>query len=258
MNDELELAHLLADAAGAIIQAGYTPGVTIAHQLKDDGTPVSQTDREVEEELLGLVREHRPQDAFIGEEVGAHGTARRRWVVGGIDGTTNFVRGEPLWGTLVALVEDDLPVLGMHSSPAQQRRSWATKGGGAWTARHDAPGDGTARRLRVAAAPSGRPRVNIELAWEGHPTRPTVERLLGKVDLVSMTTHPALMVAGGEIDLAAQVAGGPWDFAAVMAIVQEAGGRCVDLHGQPACAPAPPILHLGAIGPAELRRLLES
>jgi histidinol-phosphatase len=257
LDDDLRFVHLLADAADAITRAAFTPGTSLEHDLKDDGTPVSETDRAVEQALLAHVQAHRPDDAFLGEEVGAHGSSRRCWVVDGVDGTNNFVAGDPRWGTLIALVEDDVPVVGLNTGPAQRRRWWAARGGGAWTAELD-PRRGTARAepLQVAAPPADPPRACLELAWEGHPTRATVDRLSGKVRQVPMSTHAGLLVASGEADLAVHVAGGPWDVAAVMLIVSEAGGRCVDLAGADVDAPRPPVVYLGGLQPAELRHLL--
>lgn len=221
--DDLALAHLLADAADQISRAAFVPGEDLDHQLKPDGTPVSATDRKVEEALLALVDAHRPEDALLGEEVGPHGDGRRHWVVDGIDGTVNFVAGRPLWGTLIALVEDGVPVLGMHSAPAQRSRTWAYRDAGAWQAESDGESVHPARQLSVAPPSGDRPlRANLELAWTTHPLYAVVQRMRPDVEHVAMTTHPGLMVAAGELDLAVQLGGGPWDLAAIMAIV---GGR---------------------------------
>lgn len=258
MDDDLGFAHVLADAADEITRASYVPGGTMEYGIKHDGTPVSETDHAVEQALLALVRRHRPGDAFLGEEVGEHGTGRRRWVVDGIDGTSSFVNGDPLWGTLIALVHDEAPALGMNSSPAQGRRWWATRGSGTWTKPHDRADPASSVPLKVAGLLEGRrPRANVELVGERHGTRPIVDRLVGRIEPVAMTAHPGLMVAAGEIDLAVQVTGGPWDFAAVMIMVLEAGGRCLDLQGADVGVPQPPMVYTGAIDPEHLRRLLD-
>lgn len=257
-SDDLAFAQQMADAADAITRGAFVPGRSVDHRLKDDGTPVTTTDLAVEQELLALVRAHRPGDAFLGEEVGEHGTSHRCWVVDGVDGTTNFVKGRPLWGTLIALVEDGRPELGLNTSPGQHRRWWATRGGGAWTRSIVNPGTpSAATALRVATSPAVPPRANLELAWEAHPARPVVEPLVDKTASMAMTTHPALMVASGELDLAVQLAGGPWDFAAVMVIVQEAGGQCVDLSAATVERPRPPIMYLGPIEVEALQALLD-
>lgn len=253
--DDLRFAHLLADVADGISGGSFAIGASIDHEIKDDGTPVSATDRAVEEALLERVRTHRPADSFLGEEVGQHGDGRRCWIVDGIDGTINYVAGDPRWGTLIALLEDGAPVLGMNSSPAQGQRWWATLGGGSWVA---SPGSAVeeARRLRVSRAPTGLPRANLELVWPGDPHRPLVDGLSEKVQLVDMATHPGLMTANGDVDVAIHVAGGPWDFAAVMLIVREAGGRCVDLSGTEVLRPEPPVVYLGGLAPEDFLHLL--
>lgn len=257
LDEDLRVAHLLADSADAITRAAFVAGGSVEHRLKHDGTPVSETDLAVEQELLTLVKRHRPGDAFLGEEVGEHGHSRRRWLVDGVDGTNNFVTGDPRWGTLIALLEDDTPVVGVNTSPGQDHRWWAARDGGAWVTALDPPGDAPVLRLQAPSTPVDRPRANVELAWESHPSRPVVDRLAGKVRHVSMTTHPGLMIANGEADLAVQLAGGPWDFAAVMVIVEEAGGRCVDLAGVEVRLPQAPVIYLGGISTKELGQLLE-
>ena len=257
LDEDLAFAHLLADAADAITRAAFVAGGSVAHRLKDDGTPVTATDVAVEQALLACVQEHRPADGFLGEEVGEHGHRGRRWVVDGVDGTTNFVTGDPRWGTLIALVEGDTPLIGVNTSPAQGCRWWASRGGGAWSAALDHSGAATAMPLEVAAPPVGGIRANVELAWETHPSRPVVEGLVGATRHIAMTTHPGVMVANGEADLAVQLAGGPWDFAAVMVIVQEAGGHCVDLAGVEVRQPRAPMIYLGGVTASELAQLLD-
>lgn len=257
LDEDLQFAHLLADAADAVTREAFVAGGSVEHRLKDDGTPVSATDLAVEQDLLALVRQHRPRDAFLGEEVGEHGRSRRRWVVDGVDGTNNFVTGDPRWGTLIALLVDDIPFVGVNTGPAQGRRWWASRHGGAWVAALDQPEGAPATPLEVAPAPTDLPRAVVELAWETHPSRPVVDRLTGKVQQVAMSTHAGLMVAGGEADLAVHLDGGPWDFAAVMLIVDEAGGRCVDLAGVEVRLPKAPVIYLGGIGSTELGQLLD-
>lgn len=255
LEDDLALAHRLADAADAIAGAAFVADGSVAHRMKADGTPVSDVDHAVEDRLLALIREHRPGDAVLGEEVGQHGSARRRWALDGIDGTRDFVSGSPLWGTLVALLLGDRPVLGVHTSPAQGKRTWAAAGRGAWRADLPGPRDRD-RRLQVSDAPGdGCLRANTELAWATHPSRPVVDRLVADMAESPMTTHPGLMVAAGDIDLAVALGGGPWDFAAIMAVVWEAGGRCLDLQGQDVEAPAAPMIFASPTATEQVRRL---
>ena len=254
LSADLAFAHVLADAADAITRSAFLAGRAVDHELKADGSPVSATDKAAERTVLDLVVANRPTEAVVGEEVGVHGTSRRTWTVDGIDGTTNFVKGSPLWSTLIALVEDDMPVLCVKSSPAQGRRWWAARGRGAWSCEY---GSSVAQRLAI-----WQPRADrlitacVDLAWSGHPIRASIDRLATRVNIVGMTTHPAVMVASGEIDLAVQAAGGPWDFAGVMPLVWEAGGRCVDLDGREVRRPQPPIIYVGNVTGDEVRQLL--
>ena len=119
--DDLAFAVQMADTADRITMRHFT-GDALSHELKADGSPVSEAAREVEEALRRLVRAERPADAFLGEEVGADGTARRRWIVDGIDGTVVYVHGGTGWGTEIALEVDGRVVVGVSTSPAMQRR----------------------------------------------------------------------------------------------------------------------------------------
>jgi histidinol-phosphatase len=250
---DLELALELADIADEITLAGFRPGGSVEHERKPDGSPVSPYDVAAEQAILSALGTHRPQDAMLGEEVGSHGRARRRWIVDGIDGTAMFVRGDPLWGTLIALVEDGIPTVGVCSSPAQAARWWASPGEGAWArSGHGAP----LERLRVAGEP-GRPlRVNVELANDGHPLKPSLDRLAHDTVTVPMRAHPAIMVARGEVDVVVHPDGGPWDVAALMPIVWEAGGGCFHLDGDACRTPERPMVYAGNVPADELQALL--
>lgn len=253
IEDDLALAHLLADAADEITRAAFVAGETLEHEMKEDGTPVSAVDEAVEQRLLDMVRGHRPGDAVLGEEIGAHGRGNRRWVIDGIDGTNNFVAGSPLWGTLIALADGDAPILGVNTGPAQGRRWWAARHRGAWVGQH---GAAAGERLSVAEpSAGGRLTACIAPRWEAHPRAAAIERLVERVDLVPATTHAGLMVAAGDIDLALHLDGGPWDFAGVMPIVWEAGGGCLDLDGHDVDLPRPPIIYVGSMTPETARGL---
>ena len=102
---------------------------------KPDLTPVTDADEAVEESIRRTLSRVRSRDAVTGEEQGSTGHSQRRWIVDPIDGTKNFVRGVPVWATLIALAVDDEVVLGVVSAPLLQRRWWASTGAGAWTGR---------------------------------------------------------------------------------------------------------------------------
>ena len=130
MSDDLELAQRLADAADVISLPRFRSGLEI--ETKPDLTPVTEADRAVEAELRRILGEERPGDAILGEEEGAAGSGARRWLLDPIDGTRNYARGIPVWGTLIALEVDETVQLGLVSAPALGRRWWAERGGGAF------------------------------------------------------------------------------------------------------------------------------
>ncbi|MGH4016882.1 MAG: histidinol-phosphatase [Pseudonocardiaceae bacterium] len=234
LDPDLALALALADIADAITldRAG-------AHDLraehKPDRTPVTDADIAVEDAVRAMLAVRRPQDSVLGEERGGPGEgdrAARVWVLDPIDGTKNFLRGLPIWATLIALVQDGTPVVGVVSAPALRRRWWAAAGLGAQTRDMD----GCARAITVSGV--------SELAdayvstthlgsWVEHHSR---EAYLALVDACwenrafgDFWQH--CLVAEGVIDLAAEPIVGPWDVAAVQVLVEQAGGRCTDLAG---------------------------
>src|SRR6195952_3945467 len=131
--DDVTLALQMADEADALTLARF--GALDLHiETKPDLTPVTDADKSAEELLRGLLVANRPEDAVLGEEFG--GTAvftGRQWVLDPIDGTKTFVRGVPVWSTLIALLEDGVPTVGVISAPALARRWWASSGEGAFT-----------------------------------------------------------------------------------------------------------------------------
>src|SRR3954469_851268 len=132
--DDLRLAHVLADDADSITTSRFR-ALDLHVMSKPDLTPVTDADQAVEEAIRRTRSRVRSRDAITGEEQGSTGHSQRRWVFDPIDGTKNFVRGVPVWATLIALAVDDEVVLSVVSAPQLQRRWWASKGGGAWTGR---------------------------------------------------------------------------------------------------------------------------
>src|SRR5437773_10295407 len=133
-NDDLRLAHVLADGADDITTRRFR-ALDLRVETKPDLTPVSDADRAVEDQIRGTLKRARPRDAVLGEEYGRTGYGRRCWVIDPIDGTKNFVRGVPVWATLIALMDGDEVVVGMVSAPSLARRWWAARGAGTWTGR---------------------------------------------------------------------------------------------------------------------------
>jgi histidinol-phosphatase len=228
---DLELALTLADAADAITRDRF--GATdLVVESKPDLTPVSDADRAVEQAIRSQLATDRPDDAFAGEEFGTTGTGPRKWVVDPIDGTKNFVRAVPVWATLIALLEDGDPVVGVVSAPALGRRWWAARGAGAWTTALGA----APRRLAVSrVAELG----DASLSYSSLAGWQTLGRRDAFVALMDACWRSRaygdfwsyMLVAEGAVDLAAEAELSLWDIAALAPIVTEAGGRFTALDG---------------------------
>ena len=229
--DDLRFAHVLADAADDITIRRFR-ALDLQVETKPDLTPVTDADRAVEEQLRSVLRRARPRDAVHGEELGRTGFGPRCWVVDPIDGTKNFVRGVPVWATLIALMMGDEPVVGVVSAPTLARRWWAARDGGAWTGR----GLTKASRCRVSGVTQLKDASLSYSSLSGWEDHGTLDCFLGLSRSVWRTraygdfwSH--VLVAEGAVDLAAEPAVSVWDMAAIQVIVEEAGGRFSDLTG---------------------------
>ncbi len=231
--NDLTLAAQLADAADKITTARFG-ALDLAVRRKPDRTPVTDADTAVEDAVRALLSEHRPADTVAGEERGGSvPDTGRAWVLDPIDGTKSFLRGVPVWATLIALVDGGEPVVGMISAPLLGRRWWASDGDGAWVRDHAGE-----RRISVSAVAelSDAYLSTTDLgSWAEHHSR---ERYLALVDACWETrafgdfwSH--CLVAEGAIDLAAEPIVNPWDVAAAQVLVTEAGGVFSDIHGRP-------------------------
>jgi histidinol-phosphatase len=228
---DLRLALALADLADAITVNRFRASDLVVAS-KPDLTPVSDADQAVEQAIRDRLESDRPADAFFGEESGSRGAGARKWVVDPIDGTANYVRGVPVWASLIALLEDDEPVLGVVSAPALGSRWWAAVGEGAYAQSAGAP----PRSIAVSAV-AGLADASLSYAslagWAE----------LGKFDaIVELTTRvwrsraygdfwSYMLLAEGAVDLAAEPELSLWDMAALAPIVTEAGGRFTGLNG---------------------------
>jgi histidinol-phosphatase len=231
--DDLELALTLADAAD-VITMGRFGATDLVVESKPDLTPVSDADRAVEQSLRARLHHARPEDAVSGEEFGSRGSGNRRWVIDPIDGTKNFVRGVPVWATLIALMTDDEPVVGVVSAPALGRRWWASTGFGAYASALGA----TPRRLavsKVATLSDASLSYSSLSGWQargrGDAFRALTETVWRSRAYGDFWSY--LLVAEGAVDLAAEPELSLWDMAALVPIVTEAGGRFTALDGTP-------------------------
>lgn len=232
-DDDVRLAHVLADAADAASMARFQ-AADLRVDTKADGSPVSDADTEVEERIRGTLARARPRDAITGEEGGATGQSARRWIIDPIDGTRNYVRGIPVWATLIALAVDDEVVAGLVSAPALDRRWWAARGQGARTGRSLAK----ARRCAVSSVQA---IGDATLSYTGISSWERAGRLEQFFGLMRSCSRSRgfgdfwsyVLVAEGAVDIACEPALELYDMAAPAVIVAEAGGRFTSLDGVP-------------------------
>ena len=235
--DDLRLAHVLADRADSVTLDRFK-ALDLKIDTKPDLTPVSDADRAVEQLLRGDLKRARPRDAVMGEEYGSTGHGPRRWVIDPIDGTKNYIRGVPVWATLIALMElgpgGEQPVVGMVSAPALNRRWWAAKGAGAYTGRSLTK----ANRIQVSEVSQLEDASFAYSSLTGWEDR---DRLNAFLDLSRTCWRtraygdfwPYMLVAEGAVDICAEPELSIWDMAATCVIVEEAGGRFTGLDGVP-------------------------
>ena len=230
--DDLRLALALADRADELSLASFRSSDLVV-DTKPDLTPVTEADRGVERELRSLIAAQRPDDGILGEEYGITGGTERRWILDPIDGTKNYVRGVPVWATLIALLVDDDVVLGVVSAPALGRRWWAARGEGAFATD---PTSADARRLRVSAVATladASFSYSDSVGWAERGAAAGFEALLTQTwrqrAYGDFWSH--MMVAEGVVDVAAEPSLESYDMAALIPIVEEAGGRLTAYDG---------------------------
>ncbi len=234
-DDDLRLAHVLADAVERVTLARFLAEDLVV-ESKPDLTPVTDADRAAEEHIRAQLKRTRPRDAVEGEEFANTGHGPRRWIIDPIDGTKNFVRGVPVWATLIGLVDDDRPVLGLVAAPALGRRWWAANGSGAWSGRSLS----SAKRMHVSQVDSvGDASLSYSSvsSWRDVHRR---EEFLGLADDCWRTRAYGdfwsyMLVAEGAVDIAAEPDLEVYDMAALVPIVTEAGGRFTSLDGVDGC-----------------------
>ncbi len=257
--DDLALAHMLADTADAISLHRFR-SLNLRVNSKPDLTPVSDADTAVEKALRATLARTRPRDGVFGEEFGATdapaGPGQRRWVIDPIDGTKNYIRGIPIWATLIALMDGDRPVVGLVSAPALGRRWWAAIGHGAFAGRHTA----AATPIRVSGV---RRLADASFCYSSLPAWEETDRLPAMLDIMRRTWRSRaygdfygyMLVAEGAVDIMVEPELALWDIAALVPIVTEAGGTFTDLDGQPGPGGGSAIATNGALHIDVLDRL---
>lgn len=232
MND-LDLAIELADLADAISHERFA-AQDFTVETKPDLTPVTECDRAVEKAIMDHLAVLRPNDSVLGEEFGSHGDSPRRWIVDPIDGTKNFVRGVPVWATLISLYDGETPLVGVVSAPALGRRWWAETGRGAFAQAFGQP----ARAITVSDVDSLADASLSYASLGGWRELGIREEFLGLCDAVWRTRgygdfYSYMLVAEGAVDLACEPELALYDMGALVPIVLEAGGTFTNTAGVP-------------------------
>ena len=220
MNADLTFAFTLADAADAITTARFR-ATDLRVETKPDLSPVSEADRAAEEAVRALVAASGRGEGVLGEEFGDDG-GDAKWIVDPIDGTTNYVRGVPVWATLLALERDGVVCASVVSAPALGHRWWAVRGEGAFA-------DGSQCRVSAVArlehaSVSSTSARRMPAGWSAVVERAWTNRGLG-----DFWQH--CLVAEGALDVACDRVMQVWDYAPVQLVVEEAGGRCTTFAG---------------------------
>jgi histidinol-phosphatase len=216
----LAFAHELADVADAITMNRFR-ALDLRVDTKPDLSPVSEADRNAEEAIRDSVRASGRGETVLGEEFGDDG-GDVKWIVDPIDGTKSYVRGIPVWATLLALQREGVVELGLVSAPALGRRWWAIRGEGAFAG---------GERSRVSAISRVEDCTITTTSARNMPEgwRTLVERAWSNRGLGDFWQY--CLVAEGSVDIACDSVVEVWDFAPVQILVEEAGGRCSTFTG---------------------------
>jgi histidinol-phosphatase len=229
----LEVAQAACDEADELARAHFRRDLQI--ETKPDRSFVTQADTAIERRIRARLTAAFPGHGLVGEEYGtSDGGASVRWYIDPIDGTHNFIRGIPLFGTLLAVERDGELQAAVMSAPALDERWWAHRGGGAWARDRGAP---EPRRIEVSGVTSlGDAQVlygsGRDIADSGRA--PGFEALLRDVwrERGFGDFWGYALIAEGAAEVMVEVELSPWDAAAPALIVEEAGGRATDLDGR--------------------------
>jgi histidinol-phosphatase len=246
---DLTTALRAADAADAVTLPRFR-AADLTIDTKADTTLVTEADRRAEQVIREVIGREAPNDAILGEEYGSHGGGSRRWIIDPIDATVNFVRGVPVWGTLIALEVEGAVTCGVVSAPALGMRWWAHRGDGAWC---------NDRRISVSDvsdlggaqlslnSPDGLPPARLEAALA---LSRQCSRTRGFGDFWAF-----MLLAEGAVDIVIEPVAAVWDLAPLTVIVEEAGGRFTSLDGHPGIDHGHALASNGHLHPAALAAL---
>jgi myo-inositol-1(or 4)-monophosphatase len=234
----LDFAHGLADLSGTIIRPYFRKSLAVANKgEKGAFDPVTKADRAAERAIRRAIKERWPDHGLIGEELGSSGHNRRfRWVVDPIDGTRAFIMGSPLWGTLIGLLEEEKPILGLMDQPFTGERFWSGAAGA-----HMRVGTGKPRRIQTRAcaslAEATLTTTHPELFAKGREAQ-AFARLAERVRMTRYggDCYGYCLLAAGFVDLVVEAGLKAHDVVALIPIIERAGGRITTWEGGPAAA----------------------
>lgn len=231
ISDDLSLALTLAGDAD-LVSADRFRAIDLAVELKADRTHVTDADRRVEDVIRTHLADARPHDGIFGEEYGIEGDATRQWIIDPIDGTANFMKGLPIWGTLISLAVNGVPVVGVVSAPALGKRWWGARGLGAFVSTDH----GEPKPLRVSDTANLAEASISYNSITGWDDAGYLDELVGLTRAVwrsraigDMWSY--MLVAEGVLDVAGEFDLKPYDMAALVPIIEEAGGRFTSIEG---------------------------
>jgi histidinol-phosphatase len=230
--DDLSLALKLAGDADLISMERFE-ALDLSVTTKPDRTPVTDADTAVERSIRAGIEAARPHDSILGEEYGTEGSSPRQWIIDPIDGTANFMRGVPIWGTLIALAIDGVAHVGVVSSPALGKRWWGATGHGAFgmSQGHEP------QKLQVSGVADladATISYNSIQGWDGanHLDQLiTLQRQVFRARSIG-DAWAYMLLAEGHLDAVGEWDLKPYDMAALIPIIEEAGGRFTSLEGE--------------------------
>lgn len=233
---DLRLARELANIADEVSMS-YFGSRDLGIYEKEDRTHVTDGDRAVERALRDRLERDRPADGIYGEEYGVEGSSSRQWIIDPIDGTANFMRGVPIWATLISLAIDGRPEVGVVSAPALNRRWWGARGLGAYLDDDLTDSDtATDRRIHVSAVDrleAGQFSYGSLKYWIGTEHFDTIVELNDRSwrSRAIGDFWPYMLVAEGAVEVAVERDLHPYDLAALIPIIEEAGGEFTGIDG---------------------------
>jgi len=228
---DLEFALSLADIADRVSLPRFQ-AADLTIEEKPDRSFVTDADKAVEQAIRSAIETGRPEDGFFGEESGRVDQGSRQWIIDPIDGTSNFLRGVPNWGTLIALTTNGAPVVGVVSAPAFGERWWAAEGGGSWGHK-----TGEDPRLLQTSGVKSLEHASVSFQsiaqWDEAGYLDPLIALTRAVwrDRAYGDMWSYMLLAEGLVDVVGEFDVKPYDLAALVPIVTEAGGKFTDIDG---------------------------